>query len=126
MATLDQNKRYQGTAKDALASGVAQMQSVAELGRSSMRGLRVNERESLVLYCEADGAAAEYTIDLSAKFESVDAIFGYNLTAGAPVVDMKAIPTGSTQHRAKMTVTLTAALNDAFLLTIVGKLLPNI
>lgn len=126
MPTLDQNKRYRGTAKDALASGVAQMQAVQGLGRSTMRGGRVNEMESLVLYCEADGAGASYTIDLSAKFERVEAIFGYNLTTATAITELNAIPTPATNHPAKMTVTVTAALNDKILLTIVGKLLPTI
>lgn len=125
MAGFNQNLRYQGTARGALASGVAQMQIVNEFGRTPMRGTRVNEEESLVVYCESDGAGPTNTIDLSAKFERVEGIFAYNLTTATPVQETNPFPTVALNHQAKVTFTAPAALNDRFLLTVVGKLLSN-
>jgi hypothetical protein len=83
---------WQGTAKDALASGVAQMQHVYELGRSSMRGLRINEQEALCAAAHASGTAASYNADFSAKFERVDSVFIYNKNTDTVVADAQTKP----------------------------------
>lgn len=79
--------RWAPNAKDALASGVTQMQHVMDLARGTMRGVRVNEQEALMAVCLAVAGATQYHLDLTSKFERVDAVFAYNKTTSAAVND---------------------------------------